>query len=743
MSDDTSIFGAQPEKLDRLFRFGLEASETKKDAAPMASVDMLLEHVGDWIDRYKLLEVLGEGGMGVVYLAEQVEPIKRQVALKSIKPGMDSARVIARFEAERQALALLDHPNIAHVLDAGTTDSGRPYFVMEYVDGSPITEYCDERQLSTEERLSLFQHVCHAVQHAHLKGIIHRDLKASNILVSSESDEAIPKIIDFGVAKAMSQPLTERTLFTEQGQLFGTPEYMSPEQADMANEDIDTRSDVYSLGVLLYVLLTGALPFDSESLREGGMEHIRQVIRETSPKMPSTRLKGLGDEAPKVAKSRRTEVAALARCLRKELEWIPLRAIRKQRSERYQSASDLANDIGNYLRGAALIAGPPSALYRLKKSMRRNRALVTGMAAVLAVLTAGVVVSTFFAIRAARQARISEAVSYFLRDDLLGAVDPLKGARQGASLESLLGIAEESLEGKFEGEPLVEASIRHTLGNTFRNLGKYRAAESNLKRAVDLRKETLGASDLETLLYMHDLGWVHWKQGRYEKAEPILMEVVGGMRGLLSEVDKTLLMAISRLAWTHCSLGQYEQAETLQAAALKVVQRKLGPDHPYVPNHMEGLAGAYWGQGHSKKAVELCRKALDISIRNRGEKWVETANISNFLASMYTQLGRYSEALELNSKALETRRELFTEEHAETLISMSRQGLICRKMDQYEEAEQLLLQAEEIAHRVFGNDPRITERSVYDLIKLYEAWGKREEAEKWRAKFTRRDGAEE
>ncbi|MFB0554871.1 MAG: serine/threonine protein kinase, partial [Phycisphaerae bacterium] len=412
------IFGLDPKKLDKLLSIGTEGLDIEDKKSPTtgednqakkidvpnatASLAIFAEQPGGQIGRYKLLNVLGEGGMGIVYLAEQKQPIRRQVALKVIKPGMDSKRVIGRFEAERQALALLDHPNIAHVYDAGTTEAGRPYFVMEYVKGLSITEHCDRHKLTIEDRLNLFWQVCLAVHHAHQKGIIHRDIKPSNILVSLQDDQVIPKIIDFGVAKALAQPLTEQTLVTEQGQLFGTPEYMSPEQADMANEDIDTRSDIYSLGVLLYVLLTGVLPFDSATFREGGIEHIRQVIRETDPKTPSTRLTRLGDEAKKVAEKRRTEVAALAKCLHRELEWIPLKAMRKERAERYRSASELADDIENYLIGAPLIAGPISTAYRLKKFARRNRTFVTGVAAVVAVLIAGVIGSTFFAIRAER-----------------------------------------------------------------------------------------------------------------------------------------------------------------------------------------------------------------------------------------------------------------------------------------------------------------------------------------------------
>jgi WD40 repeat protein/serine/threonine protein kinase len=407
---DKSTFGAEPERIDRLFAMGLDESNPDEKQTLTSFFGQLFEKSGDKIGRYRLLSVLGEGGMGIVYLAEQEGSIRRRAALKVIKPGMDSKRVIARFENERQALALLDHANIAQVYDAGMTENGRPYFVMEYVKGLPITEYCDRNKLTINQRLKLFLEVCHGVHHAHQKGIIHRDIKPSNILVFVQEDKAIPKIIDFGVSKAINMPLTDKTLFTENRQLLGTPEYMSPEQADMANEDIDIRSDIYSLGVVLYELLTGVLPFDSTTFRESGIEHIRKIIRETDPRTPSIRLTKLGDEAKTVAERRRTEVYTLARCLHKELEWIPLKAMRKERSQRYRSAAELADDIENYLKGNPLIAGPPSTVYRVRKFMRRHKALITGAASVLVVLLAGILLSTIFAVEANR-ARDKEVVA--------------------------------------------------------------------------------------------------------------------------------------------------------------------------------------------------------------------------------------------------------------------------------------------------------------------------------------------
>jgi WD40 repeat protein/serine/threonine protein kinase len=380
------------------------------DADSTLDTRSVTEGPGTKIGHYELLELIGEGGMGLVYLAEQKEPVKRKVALKIVKLGMDTKQVVARFEAERQTLALLEHPNIAHVFDAGTTDSGRPYFVMEYVKGKSITKYCDEKKLCVEKRLELFQQICEGIHHAHQKGIIHRDIKPSNILVSLQDDKPVPKIIDFGIAKAITQPLTEKTSHTEHGQLLGTPEYMSPEQADMAYQDVDTRSDIYSLGVLLYELLTGATPFDAKRLREGGIDHIQQVIREEEPRTPSARLTSLGDKAKAVAERRRTQIITLTRRLHRELEWIPMKAMRKDRTRRYRSASELADDIQNYLTGTPLIAGPESTIYRARKFVRKHAGSVATAALLLVVIILGLVASIVMGCRA-EQARQQEVIA--------------------------------------------------------------------------------------------------------------------------------------------------------------------------------------------------------------------------------------------------------------------------------------------------------------------------------------------
>ncbi len=374
-------------------------------AAGQASViDSITAAAGKIIGgRYKLLEQIGEGGFGIVFMADQLTPVRRRVALKIIKPGMDTRQVLARFDAERQALALMDHPGIARALDAGATDSGHPYFVMELVRGVPITDYCDQNSLAIHERLELFVNVCRAVQHAHQKGIIHRDIKPSNVLVTMQDGRPVPKVIDFGVAKAINQQLTEATLFTRFTEMIGTPLYMSPEQAAMTSLDIDTRSDIYSLGVLLYELLTGTTPFDKHQLKQAAYDEIRRIIREEEPARPSTRLSTLGDKSAAVAAHRHADPSRLSQLVRGDLDWIVMKALEKDRTRRYETANDLALEIQRHLADEPVLARPPSTAYRFRKFARRNKAALATAVVVTLALLLGVVGTTWQLFRATWQ----------------------------------------------------------------------------------------------------------------------------------------------------------------------------------------------------------------------------------------------------------------------------------------------------------------------------------------------------
>jgi serine/threonine protein kinase/Tfp pilus assembly protein PilF len=700
----TSLFELGPEQLNKLLSIGREkldeSDDPKNEPSELTAGERSpVGKPGGWIGRYKLIRMLGEGGMGEVYLAEQEHPIKRQVALKVIKPGMDSKRVIARFEAERQALALLDHPNIAHVFDAGTTKAGRPYFVMEYVKGLSITEHCDHHRLTIEERLRLFQQVCQGVQHAHQKAIIHRDIKPSNIVVSMRGEKAVPKIIDFGIAKALSQPLTQRTLATEDTQLLGTPEYMSPEQADMAKEDIDTRSDIYSLGVLLYVLLTGLLPFDSDTFRTGGLENIRQIIRETEPKTPSTRLTKLGEEGKKLAENRRTEINTLAKNLKKELEWIPLKAMRKDRTERYRSASELSDDIENYLNGAPLIAGPLSAGYKVKKFIRRNCILVGGIAAVLVVLIAGIVTSTLFAVRAERARSQAQDVSDYLMKSLMDT------GRDGALLErtweDFLDNAVKGLEGRFEDQPLVEAELRYSLGHKHTDARKFDTARELLERAHQLRVQHLGPADERTLQTAMMLVYTYSLAGQYDVAIEMWTDQIEFIRETLGDGHWRIMLLKTILADMYWTLGNYKEAEACLDEALKrwepLRDRPIFRFRLFAIHKQRGRN--YLAQGRYTEAEQALRQALEMNF----PPGVRTLTCKKNLSSVYRAQGRYAEAQQLCETVLNTMREDLGEDHWATLGAQCELGRILMEQGRLPEAKKLLSETLR-SHRIkYGN----------------------------------------
>ncbi len=528
--------------------------------------------------RYKLVEPLGEGGMGSVWMAQQTEPVRRPVAVKLIKPGMDSRQVLARFEAERQALALMDHPNIARVLDAGATDRGRPFFVMELVKGVPITRYCDEHKLTPRERLELFVPVCQAVQHAHQKGIIHRDLKPGNVLVARYDDKPVPKVIDFGVAKAAGQPLTDRTLMTGFGSVIGTPEYMSPEQATFNALDVDTRTDVYALGVLLYELLTGATPLGREELAAGGLLEILRVVREQEPPRPSTKL-STAATLPAIAAARSTEPRKLAGLVRGELDWIVMRALEKDRSRRYQTANSLAADVERYLGGEPVHAAPPSAAYRARKFARRYRGPVSVVALVLFALVAGVIGTTAGLVQAQRDRLVAERLQ-------LEAVGQAERA----------GVAEKLAE----------------------------VERDEARRARDLAEQSrLAAQELASFIYQDILSQADVRQQAnwLEVVDPdlTLREAMRraaariGQRTSLTNRSETLI----RWAVGDSLVGVGEPAEGIphleRALSLMEADPNYGPQHKETLFGMHKLNEALRAAGRLKEALAVAEKAVELT----------------------------------------------------------------------------------------------------------------------------------
>ena len=783
--------GGDPEiraKVERLLELegaGDALSSLRRDvAASVRAAPSSVEGAGDTVGPYRLLRRLGEGGMGVVFEAEQERPVRRKVALKLIRWGMDTEQVVARFESERQALALMSHPGIARVYDAGATVAGRPYFAMELVEGVPVTTHCDAERLDTRARLDLFLRICDAVQHAHHKGIIHRDLKPSNILVTTEGDRAVPKIIDFGVAKATAQRLTERTVYTELGQLIGTPEYMSPEQAELSGEDVDTRTDVYALGVVLYELLVGALPFDPSGLRQAGFDEIRRRIREEEPSKPSTRVASLGAASTDAAAKRRTDPPTLRHQLRGDLDWIVMKALEKERARRYTSAGELGADLLRHLHHEPVLAGPPTAAYRTRKFVRRHRALVAGAAAVLVVLVGGIVVSTRFAIgqfrartEAERQARIAEAVAGFLRNDVLAAAGPERTPDRELTVRAALDAASGSIEERFHDEPVVQGSIHTTIGLTYGSLGVLESAERHLGSAVELFRATLGGDHPETLAAINNLGDLYTRMGRYDDAEPLLVEVLETKRRTLGDEHDSTSASINNLGLLYREQGRLEEAEPLLAEGLDLDRRLRGDEDDATLTSAHNLALLYQDLGRMEEAQTLLEKTLDTRRRVSGASHPDTLAAVQVLAVLHGRQGRVDEAVELLRDLVEHRRAVLGDEHPDTLISMSslatglsRQGRLdeaaslyvtvidgsrkalpdhwhlammlssygscLTELKRFEDAERVLTESHGRFDGEFGPADSRTLKVTGQLAGLYEAWGRPDDAARWRATGT-------
>jgi len=651
----------------------------KKPPLPTQTLDSSSEAFGS-IGPYRLLEKIGEGGMGEVWVAEQHKPIRRTVALKVIKSGMDTRQVIARFESERQALALMDHPAIAKVFDAGETEQGRPYFVMEYVKGIPITAYCDQNRLTTPERLALFMEVCDGIQHAHQKAIIHRDLKPSNILVAIQDSKAVPKIIDFGVAKATAQSLTERTMYTELGVLIGTPEYMSPEQAEMSGQDVDTRTDVYSLGAILYELLVGALPFDPRELRRAGFDEIRRKIREEDPPKPSTKLSTMGALSTAEAQKRRTEPTALIRQVRGDLDWITMKALEKDRIRRYGSPSELAADIDRFLHHQPIVARPPSTVYKAKKFVRRHRVGV-GVASTIALLLVAFSVTTAIQARriarerdrANQEAETSRQVSEFLTG-LFKVSNPSEALGNSITAREILDKGAESITRELQGQPLVQGKLMNTMGYVYESLGLYDPAQKLLETALDIRTKDLGPDDPDVATTLSDLAAVVWRKGDFTRAETLHKQALAIREkrfGRDSEEAATSLHNLGTLYWNQ---GNYEESRRLCERALAIREKVLGPEHADVASTLNSLGAIAYKEGNLKKAGEMWERTLAIREKALGADHPLIAHSLNNLAIVYTYTGEPKRAVPLLERVVQIQEKVLGANHPDLASGLMNLG---------------------------------------------------------------------
>ncbi|MEZ4387976.1 MAG: serine/threonine-protein kinase [Candidatus Krumholzibacteriia bacterium] len=745
------------------------------------------EQASSRIGPYTLVRLIGEGGFGSVFLAEQATPVKRQVALKIVKLGMDTQQVVARFEQERQALALMDHPGIAKVFDAGATDAGRPYFVMEMVDGCPIAAFCDEHELTIDDRLRLFAEVCAAVQHAHSKGIIHRDLKPSNILVGLEDGRPRARVIDFGIAKATGPQLTDLTLFTVQGQFIGTPEYMSPEQAE-GSLDIDTRTDVYALGVVLYELLTGTVPFAAQSLRSQTYAEIQRILREVDPPRPSTRVSQQRETLAVTAARRRTEPRRLPARLRGDLDWIVMRALEKDPDRRYETANGLAMDIRRYLDGEAVVAAPPGAGYRLRKFVRRNRGLVTAAGAVAAALLAGVIAFAWQASEARDQrdrAVQAEALTQARADELqqvagfqaqmLSRIDPARAGQDlmrdlGEKLDTALAAASPAVpaaerasrvaaltaqlndvnatdaaadvidrtilrpsivavDEEFADQPLVAASLRQTLADVYRSLGRYDAALTLQEQALASRRQRLGDRAPATLVSASHLGLLLMARGELPAAEALFREVEQAAPGVLGEEHPETLDAISNLGTVLVEQGKLSEAEPYYHRSLDLQRRLHGDDDRGTLVAINNMGYLFDMQGKLDEAEPYYREAVARCRRLLGDEHDWTLSAINNLAVLMQTAGKLDEAEPLYREALATSRRVLGDEHPNTLNAIANLGALLKYQGKLDAAEPLYREALEKRRRVLGADHPATLVSTHNLASLLRDEGKLDEAD--------------